>query len=60
MNTVFVASLLGAAWLAGAAAAPVKTEGGLVEGTVADDGYCQWSPPESLRPRLAGAPTILS
>jgi len=29
-------SLLGVAWLASAAAAPVKTEGGLVEGTVED------------------------
>ena len=36
MKTALLVSLLGAAWLASAAAAPVKTEGGLVEGTVAD------------------------
>src|SRR4051794_22522060 len=60
MRTALLVSLLGAAWLANAAAAPVKTEGGLVEGTVAEGltiyrgipfgkppvGDLRWRPPQ--------------
>jgi para-nitrobenzyl esterase len=60
MKTALLVSLLGAAWLASAAAAPVKTEGGLVEGTVVDGltiyrgipfgappvGDLRWRPPQ--------------
>ena len=60
MKTALLVSFLGAAWLASAAAAPVKTEGGLVEGTVADGltiyrgipfgappvGDLRWRPPQ--------------
>jgi para-nitrobenzyl esterase len=60
MKTALLVSLLGAVWLASAAAAPVKTEGGLVEGTVADGlmiyrgipfaappvGDLRWRPPQ--------------
>jgi len=60
MKTAFLVSLLGAAGLASAAAAPVKTEGGLVEGTIADGltiyrgipfgappvGDLRWRPPQ--------------
>jgi para-nitrobenzyl esterase len=59
-KTALWLSFLGAAWLASAAAAPVKTEGGLVEGTVADGltiyrgvpfgappvGDLRWRPPQ--------------
>jgi len=60
MKTALLRFFLGAAWLASIAAAPVKTEGGLVEGTVADGltiyrgipfaappvGDLRWRPPQ--------------
>ena len=59
MKTALLVSLVGTAWLA-SAAAPVKTEGGLLEGTVADGltiyrgipfgappvGELRWRPPQ--------------